>query len=73
MPRSFGKSHETDFVPSFLVGPYWELAYDENEGYALVSGGQPTEETTDGLCVPGDGINNSGLWIFLALKKEMRL
>ena len=40
------------------------LAYDESEGYALISGGQPTDETTDGLCVLGDGINNSGLWIF---------
>ena len=32
--------------------------------YALVSGGPPTIETTNGLCTTGRGFNNSGLWIF---------
>ncbi len=40
------------------------LEYSESEGYALVSGGQPTIPTTDGLCKSGEGVNNSGLWIF---------
>jgi len=27
------------FLPSFLGGPYWVLAYNEKKGYTLVSGG----------------------------------
>jgi lipocalin len=52
-------------VPPIFAGPYWVVAYDEAEGYALVSGGQPTipSDKGDG-CRTGDGINNSGLWIF---------
>jgi lipocalin len=54
------------FLPTYFAGPYWVVAYDEQEGYALISGGQPTivSEGTNGLCTSGDGINNSGLWIF---------
>lgn len=57
------------FLPKFFAGPYWVVAYNETEGYALISGGQPTivtNTTEDGnvLCSSGDGINNSGLWIF---------
>lgn len=51
------------FLPTFLAGPYWVLAYNEEEGYALISGGQPTIKTDNG-CKTGTGINNSGLWIF---------
>lgn len=50
-------------LPKFSAGPYWVLEYNEAEGYALVSGGQPDIETPDG-CKSGDGTNNSGLWIF---------
>jgi len=52
------------FVPKLFAGPYWVVAYDETEGYALVSGGQPDEVGQDGGCTTGSGINNSGLWIF---------
>jgi hypothetical protein len=45
------------------VGPYWVLEYNEEEGYALVSGGQPTTRTPDG-CVGGSGTYDAGLWIF---------
>merc|ERR1711963_169321 len=51
------------FLPTFLGGPYWVLDYNEQEGYALISGGQPTIETDQG-CKTGDGTNDSGLWIF---------
>jgi len=51
------------FLPTFAAGPYWVLAHNEEEGYALVSGGQPTIETSSG-CQTGTGINNAGLWIF---------
>ena len=57
------------FVPPFLAGPYWVIAYDEEKGYALVSGGQPTIDTGDG-CVSGDGVNYSGLWIFLRSRER---
>ena len=42
------------------------MAYDEDEGYALVSGGQPTEHAPDGGegCSTGTGTNGAGLWIF---------
>ncbi len=53
------------WLPSFFAGPYWVVAYDETEGYALISGGQPTNGPNEqGLCTTGTGINNSGLWIF---------
>lgn len=51
------------FLPTIFAGPYWIVAYDEEEGYALISGGQPEEEF-EGGCRTGTGINNSGLWIF---------
>ena len=52
------------FLPKFFSGPYWIVAYNETEGYALISGGQPTEIGDNGLCTTGTGINGSGLWIF---------
>jgi len=51
------------FLPTFLAGPYWVLAHNEEEGYALISGGQPTTKT-EGGCRTGTDTNNSGLWIF---------
>lgn len=50
-------------LPKWLAGPYWVIAYDETEGYALISGGQPTVATPGG-CRTGTGVNGSGLWIF---------
>eukprot|EP00928_Gymnodinium_smaydae_P002492 TRINITY_DN1088_c0_g2_i3.p1 TRINITY_DN1088_c0_g2~~TRINITY_DN1088_c0_g2_i3.p1 ORF type:complete len:224 (-),score=37.31 TRINITY_DN1088_c0_g2_i3:365-1036(-) len=49
--------------PSLAAGPYWVVAYSESEGYALVSGGSPTQSAPDG-CRTGTGVNNAGLWIF---------
>jgi len=51
------------FLPSLAAGPYWVLEYDEALGYALISGGQPDIDTGNG-CKCGDGVNDSGLWIF---------
>lgn len=51
------------FLPKIFSGPYWVVAYDEDQGYALISGGQPTIPSGDG-CKTGDGVNGSGLWIF---------
>merc|ERR1712100_699902 len=58
------------FIPPSLAGPYWIIAYDEAEGYALVSGGPPTLEGKDGKCKLGSGTNNSGLWIFTREQKR---
>lgn len=52
------------YLPKELAGPYWVVAYDETQGYALISGGQPTIPNGDLGCRTGDGINESGLWIF---------
>merc|ERR1712194_62179 len=38
------------FLPKFAAGAYWVLAYDEPDGYALVSGGPPTNK-------------KAGLWV----------
>merc|ERR1719330_1863287 len=51
------------FLPKALAGPYWVLHYSEEEGYALISGGQPTVSTPEG-CRTGSGTNDAGLWIF---------
>jgi len=63
------------FLPQLFAGPYWIVSYREgaDDGYALVSGGQPKNvvegETdcgsggTDSCCKTGEGINRSGLWI----------
>jgi len=53
-----------------LAGPYWVIAYDEKEGYALVSGGPPTIEGKDGKCQTGKGVNDAGLWIFTREQKR---
>jgi len=52
------------FLPKLFTGPYWVVHYNELEGYALISGGQPTRETENG-CTAGSRTLNSGLWIFL--------
>merc|ERR1719159_1232925 len=51
------------FLPAFVGGPYWVVAYNEEEGYALVSGGQPTIQTSSGCQTDGD-VSGAGLWIF---------
>jgi len=49
----------------FEQSNYWVLAYDEEEGAALVAGGQPDTPNSnrDGLCTYGDNV--TGLWIFM--------
>jgi len=66
-----------DVGPCFLprisglsTGPYWVLAYSEAEGYALVSGGQPTIVDGTAGCKTGNGVNNAGLWIFTRQQKR---
>merc|ERR1711862_412386 len=49
-------------VASGLAGPYWILAYNAQDGYAIVSGGAPTNSAPGG-CRTGTGVNDSGLWI----------
>ena len=48
------------FPPRWFAGPYWVVGYDEAEGWALISGGQPDKPTQNGLCTTGTGIKNSG-------------
>jgi lipocalin len=57
------------FLPKALAGDYWVLAYSEEEGYALISGGQPTI-TTDSGCKTESGTNEAGLWIFTRARKR---
>mmetsp|Transcript_71591 Transcript_71591/g.219283 ORF Transcript_71591/g.219283 Transcript_71591/m.219283 type:complete len:191 (-) Transcript_71591:113-685(-) len=41
------------FLPPLASGDYWVIAYDEMEGWALISGGAPTESAPGG-CRPVD-------------------
>jgi lipocalin len=73
------------FLPKWSAGPYWIVDYqegdDDEDGYALISGGQPKnlvstgadantcgKDGTSPCCKTGDGVNNSGLWIFTRQK-----
>mmetsp|Transcript_7164 Transcript_7164/g.9721 ORF Transcript_7164/g.9721 Transcript_7164/m.9721 type:complete len:214 (-) Transcript_7164:140-781(-) len=59
------------FLPTVFAGPYWVLAYDEEKGYAFVSGGQPMYRSENGEgCTTGKGENDSGLWIFLRSRER---
>jgi len=62
-------------LKKFAFGPYWVLAAGGKTSggqyeYALISGGQPTIPTKNGLCKTGDGTNGSGLWIFTRSQKR---
>ena len=55
------------FLPRFLAGPYWIVAYDETDGYALVIGGPPQVKNKDtGKCRTNNRwiTSSGGLWIF---------
>jgi hypothetical protein len=65
----------------YWIVDYQEGDDDEEGGYALISGGQPKNVVTNGqdvntcgldgsspCCKTGNGVNNSGLWIFTRQK-----
>ena len=52
------------FLPNFFAGPYWVLGVGQEYEWAVVIGGQPTEQYDDGCTTREEGINNSGLWLF---------
>ena len=58
------------FLPPFLAGPYWILDYQETtadqDGYALIIGGQPNVRTENGGCTTKNRwiTSSGGLWIF---------
>ncbi|KAL7568593.1 hypothetical protein ACA910_022696 [Epithemia clementina (nom. ined.)] len=56
------------FLPTWFASDYWVVAYEDGDnGYALVSGGQPTVDTGNG-CITGDDIKKAGLWVFTRAK-----
>lgn len=57
------------FLPAFLAGKYWVVAYDKEEDWALISGGPPSIQGEDG-CKTGSGTSNSGFWIFTRQQKR---
>merc|ERR1712100_955391 len=67
---------DLSIISRFAFGSYWVVAAGDlscigadcaqPEGdyeWAFVSGGQPTHKTSGG-CIPGTGVNDSGMWIF---------
>jgi hypothetical protein len=56
-------------LPNAYAGDYWVVAIGENATtqsyeWALISGGQPSIEQSDGLCTTEIGSYLGGLWIF---------
>jgi len=56
------------FLPNLLAGPYWVLgvgtAADGTYEWAVVIGGEPTEQYPDGCTTKETGTNGAGLWLF---------
>ena len=55
------------FLPNFLSGDYWVVDVGPksyNYQWAVVIGGQPTQEYKDGCTTKINSINGAGLWIF---------
>jgi len=56
------------FLPNALAGPYWIVAAGPEGSakyeWAIVSGGQPDVEYSDGCTTKEDGVNGSGFWFF---------
>lgn len=55
------------FLPNSLGGNYWVLAAGpspQEYQWAIVIGGQPTVQYTDGCSTPEGGVNGAGLWLF---------
>merc|ERR1712038_806107 len=79
--KAFEGDKDSEFTVGFCALPvvafresnYWVVAYDEEEGAALIAGGQPDTPNSngDGLCTYGD--NTSGLWIFTSPLKWKHL
>merc|ERR1711904_195185 len=59
------------FLPNILAGPYWVGAVGpttDNYEWAVVSGGQPTEQYSDGCTTKQTGTNGSGFWFLTRAK-----
>jgi hypothetical protein len=55
-------------IPNILAGPYWVIDAGPNSSnyeWAIVSGGPPTIQYSDGNCSTSlTGVNGAGLWLF---------
>ena len=51
----------TNIAVARVKSNYWVVAYDENDGHALIASGQPNFPTSNGLCTYSDPF--SGMWI----------
>ena len=47
------------FLPNFFAGPYWVLGIGTDYRWAIVIGGQPTEQFADGCTTREEGTYNS--------------
>merc|ERR1711907_220990 len=56
------------FLPNVIAGPYWVLGIGTNDDgtydWAVVIGGEPTEQYDDGCTTRETGTYNAGLWLF---------
>ena len=56
-------------MPPAAGTPFWILAYDQAEGYALVSGGAP-KLVSEGGCRTRSGAKEAGLWIITSKQQR---
>lgn len=69
------------FLPNFFAGPYWVIGVGQEPSrpgeytWAVIIGGEPTVEYSDGCTTRESGTNNAGLWLFsrshVASKSEL--
>jgi len=56
------------FLPNLFAGPYWVIgvgtAADGTYEWAVIIGGEPTEQYDDGCTTKESGTNGAGLWLF---------
>ena len=55
------------FLPALVSGPYWVVDAGPSPAHyewAIISGGQPTEQYSDGCTTSETKTNGSGLWLF---------
>ena len=57
------------FLPNFFAGPYWVLGVGPEYSWAVVIGGQPTEQYDDGCTTGESGVNHSGLWLLMRARE----
>tara|TARA_E500000178_G_C16826386_1_gene663984 strand:- start:285 stop:902 length:618 start_codon:yes stop_codon:yes gene_type:complete len=63
------------FLPNYFAGDYWVVAVgpdSSNYEWAIISGGKPTVQLSDGCTTKIDKVNDSGFWFFTKNKNPSK-